>query len=88
VSWTFKKSLQPTTENPFSLGGRGAAPPESCGGPRGYRLMLKRQQQGGERQKVGVVPANRQYDVKNSGGHRSARLPFTAAAWPTRPPTS
>ena len=24
----------------------GAAPPESCGGPRGYRLMLKRQQQG------------------------------------------
>ena len=28
------------------LGGRGAAPPEGCGGPRGYRLMLKRQQQG------------------------------------------
>ncbi len=26
--------------------GRGAAPPESCDGPRGYRLMLKRQQQG------------------------------------------
>jgi hypothetical protein len=31
---------------PVCLGGRGAAPPESCGGPRGYRLMLKRQQQG------------------------------------------
>ena len=31
---------------PLCLGGRGAAPPESCGGPRGYRLMLKRQQQG------------------------------------------
>jgi hypothetical protein len=30
----------------FCLGGRGAAPPECCGGPRGYRLMLKRQQQG------------------------------------------
>ena len=25
------------------LEGRGAAPPEHCGGPRGYRLMLKRQ---------------------------------------------
>ena len=36
------------TEDPDSLclGGRGAAPPESCGGPRGYRLMLKRQQKG------------------------------------------
>jgi len=25
------------------LSGRGAAPPEFCGGPTGYRLMLKRQ---------------------------------------------
>ena len=32
--------------DPLCLGGRGAAPPESCGGPRGYRLMLKRQQRG------------------------------------------
>ncbi len=30
-------------EFPLCLGGRGAAPPEHCGGPTGYRLMLKRQ---------------------------------------------
>src|SRR6516225_3233684 len=28
------------------LAGRGASPPEFCGGPTGYRLMLKRQQEG------------------------------------------
>ena len=33
-------------EAPICLGGRGAAPPEYCGGPTGYRLMLKRQEQG------------------------------------------
>ncbi len=31
---------------PVCLGGRGAAPPEHCGGPTGYRLMLKRQTDG------------------------------------------
>jgi hypothetical protein len=31
---------------PLCLGGRGAAPPEHCGGPTGYRLMLKRQKEG------------------------------------------
>lgn len=31
---------------PICLGGRGAAPPEYCGGPTGYRLMLKRQREG------------------------------------------
>lgn len=33
-------------EAPLCLAGRGAAPPECCGGPTGYRLMLKRQQDG------------------------------------------
>ena len=31
---------------PVCLAGRGASPPECCGGPAGYRLMLKRQKEG------------------------------------------
>ncbi len=31
---------------PVCLSGRGAAPPEHCGGPTGYRLMMKRQREG------------------------------------------
>jgi hypothetical protein len=31
---------------PVCLAGRGASPPECCGGPTGYRLMLKRQKEG------------------------------------------
>jgi hypothetical protein len=31
---------------PICVGGRGATPPEFCGGPIGYRLMLKRQREG------------------------------------------
>ena len=31
---------------PMCPGGLGAAPPEHCGGPTGYRLMLKRQSKG------------------------------------------
>ena len=41
--------IQEGTEHnlvPICLGGRGATPPELCGGPTGYRLMLKRQQDG------------------------------------------
>ena len=33
-------------DTPVCLGGRGATPPEFCGGPTGYRLMLKRQREG------------------------------------------
>src|ERR1019366_1087001 len=33
-------------QKPACLGGRGATPPEFCGGPTGYRLMLKRQDEG------------------------------------------
>jgi hypothetical protein len=33
-------------DTPLCLGGRGAAPPQFCGGPTGYRLMLKRQRMG------------------------------------------
>src|SRR5262245_13922662 len=36
----------PDDRDPKCLEGRGAAPPEHCGGPRGYRLMLKRQAAG------------------------------------------
>ena len=32
--------------DPACVSGRGAAPPENCGGPRGYRLMFDRQEAG------------------------------------------
>ena len=50
---------------PLCLGGRGAAPPESCGGPRGYRLMLKRQQQGASVSDPALIgsPQEREYYV-------------------------
>jgi pRiA4b ORF-3-like protein len=38
----------PDARNPECLDGRGAAPPEHCGGPRGYRLMVKRQAVGSQ----------------------------------------
>jgi hypothetical protein len=33
-------------DTPVCVGGRGATPPQYCGGPTGYRLMLKRQARG------------------------------------------
>lgn len=36
----------PGAEPPVCVGGRGATPPQYCGGPRGSRLMLKRQREG------------------------------------------
>lgn len=33
-------------ELPLCVSGRGAAPPELCGGPTGYWLMIKRQREG------------------------------------------
>lgn len=35
-------------ETPVYVGGRGATPPQYCGGPTGYRLMLKRQEMGNQ----------------------------------------
>ena len=40
------------------LMGRGAAPPEHCGGPRGYRLMLRRQVAGAQLSDPDVIAAS------------------------------
>lgn len=42
----FKTLLIESDDLPLCVGGRGAAPPEFCGGPTGYRLMMKRQREG------------------------------------------
>jgi len=44
-------------EVPLCLSGRGATPPENCGGPTGYRLMLKRQREGSTMLEPAMVEA-------------------------------
>jgi hypothetical protein len=51
----------PEDRQPRCLSGRGAAPPEGCGGPRGYRLMLKRQQEGARVSDPAMVDATVQW---------------------------
>ena len=58
---------------PVCLGGRGAAPPENCGGPTGYRLMLKRQQ--------GDEALSKPYS-------REAGIEMIAKACPDQPPAT
>lgn len=45
LGWTGEEAAG-ADEATACLGGRGASPPEYCGGPTGYRLMLKRQREG------------------------------------------
>jgi hypothetical protein len=54
---------------PICVGGRGAAPPEFCGGTTGYRLMLKRQRLGGFSE-----CANRQNHLQDVGERLAEEL--------------
>jgi hypothetical protein len=58
---------------PVCLAGRGAAPPEHCGGPTGYRLMLKRQHEG---ESMGTL------------GQVEAAIAMLTAAYSDRPPST
>jgi hypothetical protein len=57
-------------QHPLCLSGRGAAPPEHCGGPTGYRLMLKRQREGA---------------AMSDPVRREAGIELYAQAWPDEP---
>jgi hypothetical protein len=54
-------------QEPVCLGGRGATPPESCGGPTGYRLMLKRQREGSAMLEPTMVEAGIQMLTESCG---------------------
>jgi hypothetical protein len=58
---------------PVCLAGRGASPPEHCGGPTGYRLMLKRQKEG---------------ESMGTPAQVEAVIAMLTAAHPDRPPSS
>jgi Plasmid pRiA4b ORF-3-like protein len=53
-------------DTPVCLGGRGATPPEFCGGPTGYRLMLKRQREGSAMLEPKMVEAGIQMLTESS----------------------
>jgi hypothetical protein len=57
-------------QHPICLSGRGAAPPEHCGGPTGYRLMLKRQREGA---------------AMSDPVRREAGIELYVQAWPEEP---
>jgi hypothetical protein len=57
-------------QKPACLGGRGATPPEFCGGPTGYRLMLKRQKEGNAMLAPTMVETGIQLLAKACPGHR------------------
>jgi hypothetical protein len=50
-------------EVPVCLSGRGATPPEFCGGPTGYRLMLNRQREGNAMLEPTMVEAGIQMQI-------------------------
>jgi hypothetical protein len=58
---------------PVCLAGRGASPPEYCGGPTGYRLMLKRQKEG---------------ESMGTAAQVEAVIAMLTAAHPDRPPST
>ena len=58
---------------PLCLAGRGAAPPGHCGGPTGYRLMLKRQKEG---------------ELMGTPAQVEVVIAMLTAAHPDRPPSS
>jgi Plasmid pRiA4b ORF-3-like protein len=60
-------------EVPVCLAGRGASPPEYCGGPTGYRLMLTRQREG---------------DLMGTAAQVETVIAMLTAAHPDQPPSS
>ncbi len=66
----------PEERDPKCLEGRGAAPPESCGGPRGYRLMLKRQAAGPQLSDPATIAASMKLLAQVYGDERDIDWPL------------